>query len=722
LHQATKNPPDRLRFGPFEIDRLEGRLYKRGTPLRIENHPFQVLVALLERPDDVVTREELQQRIWGDDINVGFEDGLNTAVRKLRFALGDSADSPVFIETIPKRGYRFVAPLSPATPDLHTPSDNSIRIVKDPEQDPLEASDTPPAQEISSRLRFIVAITFVAVTIATLLLWRNLRSDRPETNTRTIQAQKLDGIHARESVALSPDGRYVAYARWDGQQSSLRMRQVANAGEVEVLAPRNTNYIGLTFSPDGDDLYFVSNNEGNPHYRSLYRMPALGGPTQKLIEDIDSPVGFSPDGRRFVFLRFRASTSTLEIRTANADGSAGDLFAQFPEYAWGCFLPQAAWSPDGRTVAVPVRGTADPAQSSLYAIDVATRRSEKIYSANGCIGHPAWVDNHTLIFSHEGSLRTVTEPVGRMTTATKPASEEIRRLTGYGGSLSEQISLSRDRKTGVATGNQSNKGLWVASPKSAFPPQPLLSGDASLSAVDELAGGRLLVTKADGSIWTTRNDGSDWQRLASVRGWALSCGQFAVVQKDDNSLVRFNADGTGESTLVRTPTKTPTCSLKGDSVFYLTPGQPQQIMRVPIAGGDPVIIAKIQDGVPVTLRVSRDGNLMAYSSYKGTTADSRFSVSVLRASDGKVIDAIADAKLGAWNFCWSPDGKGLDYISAKDQLADVWTKSLAGSGPTKLTNFGSGEINDFHWSRDGARLLVVWGPANDDVVLLRDLQ
>ena len=69
-------------------------------------------MALLERPDDIVTREELQQRIWGDGTNVSFEDGLNTAVRKLRFALGDSADAPMFIETIPKKGYRFIAPIS----------------------------------------------------------------------------------------------------------------------------------------------------------------------------------------------------------------------------------------------------------------------------------------------------------------------------------------------------------------------------------------------------------------------------------------------------------------------------------------------------------------------------------------------------------------------------------------------------------------------------------
>ncbi len=598
LQQTARNQPVRLRFGPFEIDRVEGRLYKRGVPIRIENHPYLVLVALLERPDDIVTREELQQRIWGAGTNVSFEDGLNTAVRKLRFALGDSADSPMFIETIPKKGYRFVAPLSgiddsTTPPDDATPirRDEEIGLAEDVSQNRIQDQPQIPAQDFRPEaspnrprsaaviLVFAVAVAVaVGVAVASLIFWWHERSQRLASNFSTIQARRLEGVHTRESVALSPDGRYVAYARWDGQMSSLRLRQVANAGEVEILSPRRTNYIGLTFSPDGNDLYFVSNNEGNPHYRSLYRMPALGGPTQKLIEDIDSPISFSPDGRRFVFTRFRAATLTLEVRTANADGSGEELFTQFPGYAWGCFLPRAAWSPDGRTIAVPLRGTGTPSRSSLDAVDVATRRAEEIYSGNGCIGHPAWTPGRALIFPRAGDLWMVHE---------KDRISGVRRVAGYGGRLGEQIDISRDGKTAVATGDQSSKGLWVASVQPDSPARQLISGDASLSSVDELRDGRILVTKDDSSIWTANADSSDWQRLANARGSAMVCGQFVVVREDDDSLVRFNADGTGGRTLVRGPAKTPTCSLKGGEIFYATPDQPQQVVRVPIDGGSP---------------------------------------------------------------------------------------------------------------------------------------
>jgi Tol biopolymer transport system component/DNA-binding winged helix-turn-helix (wHTH) protein len=742
------------------VDRVEERLYKRGVMLRIENHPFQVLIALLERPDDIVTREELQQRIWGDGTNVSFEDGLNTAVRKLRFALGDSADAPLFIETIPKKGYRFVAPLSSNPSDANadlpgrmdsldpTGSDEGeeIHLVEVSNQTSNPASIQAPNQNLtptptrhfpeiadSNQPRFAgmgLALVFVVLLLAAaaivgLTFWRGGRSQQLATSASTIQARKLDGVHTRESVALSPDGRYVAYARMEGQMSSLHLRQVANAGDVEILTPRKTNYVGLTFSPDGNDLYFVRNNEGNPHYRSLYRMPALGGPTQKLIEDIDSPVSFSPDGRRFIFARFRAATSTLELRTANADGSSEELFTQLSGYTWGCFLPRAAWSPDGRTIAIPFRSALTPGRSSLYAVDAATRKVEEVYSGSGCIGHPAWTPDKTLIFAHEGELWMVPEMKARETkVGEKNQSGGIRRLVGYSGSLGEQIDLSRDGKTAVATGDQSSKGLWVVPVvlHSVTPAKQLISGDASLSSVDEMIDGRVLVTKSDSSIWTTKADSSDWQRLANVRGLAMVCGQFVVVWTDDDSLVRFKADGTGGNTLVHGPVKTPTCSLKGDAVFYATQDQPQQVMRVPLDGGSPVSIAKVLEGVLETLRISPDGNFLAYTSYIGSKPNTRFSVSVLRTSDGGLVNTIADAKIGAWDFCWSPNGKGLDYVSAEDGWTDVWEKPLAGGEPRRLTNFGSGETSDFRWSRDGKRLLVVWGPTSDDVVLLGGLQ
>jgi DNA-binding winged helix-turn-helix (wHTH) protein len=112
----------RLRFGQFEVDLLEGKLFHRGAPVRIENQPFQILVALLERPGEIVEREELRNRLWPSGTYVDFDEGVNTAISKLRYALRDSSESPVFVETVPRRGYRFFAPISDVTTIEATPA------------------------------------------------------------------------------------------------------------------------------------------------------------------------------------------------------------------------------------------------------------------------------------------------------------------------------------------------------------------------------------------------------------------------------------------------------------------------------------------------------------------------------------------------------------------------------------------------------------------------
>ena len=101
----------RLSFGTFELDRESGELLKRGSLLRVQEKPLQLLLLLLEHPGEIVLREDLQRRLWPNGTYVDFDKGLNTAVKKLRYALGDSPDKPVFIETIPRRGYRFIAPV-----------------------------------------------------------------------------------------------------------------------------------------------------------------------------------------------------------------------------------------------------------------------------------------------------------------------------------------------------------------------------------------------------------------------------------------------------------------------------------------------------------------------------------------------------------------------------------------------------------------------------------
>jgi len=170
--------PSVIRFGPFELDPRAGVLKKHGRRVRLQEQPLQILMALLERPGNLVTRDELQRRLWPDGTFVGFDDGLNTAVMRLRDALGDGADHPRYIETLPRRGYRFIAALAPLP---ESPTQSSTRGAV--------ADSTAALRSNDGRAAWIAGI--VAVAFLAILAWQ-LRRGQP---------QSLAPIH---SIAVLP--------------------------------------------------------------------------------------------------------------------------------------------------------------------------------------------------------------------------------------------------------------------------------------------------------------------------------------------------------------------------------------------------------------------------------------------------------------------------------------------------------------------------------------
>ncbi|HUU13420.1 MAG TPA: winged helix-turn-helix domain-containing protein [Terriglobia bacterium] len=152
-----------IRFGPFEVDPKAGEVHKDGVKIRLQVQPFQVLAMLLEHAGDIVTREELRHRIWPDDTFVDFDQGLNKAINKIREALGDSPHAPRFIETLPKRGYRFIASMER----------RSCRPESSPNapKDSLQVGDSPvPGAGVEDNKLLLRASGLTATAIITSLL------------------------------------------------------------------------------------------------------------------------------------------------------------------------------------------------------------------------------------------------------------------------------------------------------------------------------------------------------------------------------------------------------------------------------------------------------------------------------------------------------------------------------------------------------------------------
>src|SRR5712692_779390 len=158
---GTRNARRILRFGVFELDVRTGELRKHGVKLRLQGKPLQVLQALVERPGEVVTREELQRRLWPSDVFVDFDSGLNTAANRLRIALGDSADSPRYVETLNRAGYRFIAP---------------VAVVGAPVTDHEAKAIEGPSSRARRRVNVFAGIAAASVLLAMAVAWNGLRA------------------------------------------------------------------------------------------------------------------------------------------------------------------------------------------------------------------------------------------------------------------------------------------------------------------------------------------------------------------------------------------------------------------------------------------------------------------------------------------------------------------------------------------------------------------
>jgi DNA-binding winged helix-turn-helix (wHTH) protein/Tol biopolymer transport system component len=329
-----------IRFGTFEVDPHTGELRKNGLQVKLQDQPFQVLLALLEKPGGVVTREELRAKLWPADTFVDFNHGLNAAVKRLRDALGDSAENPRFIETLAKRGYRFLVPLQG---QAHTPSPAV----------PTPASPAPTAIPLAKRQGLLIGASVSLLLAGAVMGWylAHRVSPKPQPTEQRLTANSPD-IPVRWA-GLSPDGKYLGY--WD--RTGLFVKMIAT-GETHALnLPSDftvrpgswfvdSRYQQVTYAgwfPDSSDL-LITYHASAGRQESIWIVSVLGGNPKKLIEDGEARA-VSPDGSQIAFVRGAELPQALWVmhvdgsQTRKLVGQSGDIIAQ------------VAWSPDNQKLA-----------------------------------------------------------------------------------------------------------------------------------------------------------------------------------------------------------------------------------------------------------------------------------------------------------------------------------------------------------------------------------
>jgi Tol biopolymer transport system component/DNA-binding winged helix-turn-helix (wHTH) protein len=286
--------PKRIAFDNFEVDMRSGEIRKHGIRIRLQAQPFQLLALLLVNAGEVVSREEICRDLWPADTFVDFDHSLAAAVNKIREALGDAADNPRYIETIPKRGYRFIGTIRPEPP----------LVMAVPEV--LESVEVAPAPAAKANTRSKWAIGLVALAVAAaaaiLFVWMSRKPVVSQPMT-VVPFTSYPGLETAPS--FSPDGSRIAFS-WDGGSGNGSGRPqydlyVKAIGSETLLRLTNhpSDWISSTWSPDGTQIAFhrlAADGTG------IYVVPALGGPERKLIAthapaNLAAPLSWSPDGK-----------------------------------------------------------------------------------------------------------------------------------------------------------------------------------------------------------------------------------------------------------------------------------------------------------------------------------------------------------------------------------------------------------------------------------------
>ena len=555
-----------FRFGPFELDAQCGQLRKDGVGLKLQGQPIQILEVLLEKPGQLVTREEICQRLWTSDTFVDFDHSLNTAVKKLRQTLGDEADTPRYIETLPKRGYRFIGEVNREEPKKESLDPSAVAIVA---AERIEFPQ-PVKKKRPLRWRWIAAIAAVAL-LAVAAYWFT----QPPPQPRIVGAHVLTNtgnIKDLESRPLADRGSvYFREQKTSGEQMTVGwvlLSVPATGGEVSA-GPAVNGFL-TDISRDGSQLLSQMLDPKRNHWDIWTQSPSAGAP-RLIVKDAYSPI-WTSDGRGILFFR----NDDKHLYRANADGTAVERLAAVHQ-VWYPHL-----SPDG----LRIRFTGDYPTFTLWQIGTGGRDLRQLLGGRKDVYGGSWSPDgkHYFFSSWDGDRWSLWAVSEEHRWWKKAESSQPYPLT-FGPMSIGTPAISNDGKQLYAVAKESHGELSIYDNKSGkFVPY---LGGISACYVDFSRDGQWIayVSYPEGTLWRSRIDGSERRQLtvpplAVIKPRWSPDGKLIVFmdlsngdrrQMTDDSPTRIyviSADGGGPELLLAGHLYDPTWSPDGKSIAY----------------------------------------------------------------------------------------------------------------------------------------------------------
>src|SRR5215469_10318963 len=684
-----------LRFVPFELSERDGELRKNGVRIKLQEQPFRVLVELLANAGTLVTREELQQKLWPADTFVDFDVGLNSAIRKIRQALGDDADHPRYIETAAKRGYRFLAPVNRTTGDAEvnseSPATPSASVPAPPLQRETQTGEpSTPQKEYFRWYLFLVALAVVTVAVIIVLRFK-LRPPQPAIEKRITTNSPEAPVRW---AVISPDGKYLAYAG----PSEMYVRQL-DTGEVRRLAvPKEFNDPRpLSWFPDSTDLVFVEWSEGNEHARSIWRLSILGGSPQKLMDDAWDPT-VSPNGSRIAFQRDRG-VWIMDSNGANARRIVNAAEGLDPAYV-ARVLPTVVWSPTGERIAyiqIDLGPTLDSTRSSIWSRDSSGGDPQLVMAGAGLRSAIYWAADGRIIYSfHEDENDyTATDSLWaiKVDPHTGKPDGSPRRLSKGLGHI-EGLTASADGKRAAFLRSNVTAQVFIAEFDKN---KQRLSAPYRLT-LDENWNYPFAWTPDSNSVLFASNRNGTWkifkQSLDQATAEPIAEGQSVI-------LPRLSADGSE------------VLYIEGYRPF--NPSGPVSIMRKNMAGGAPQEV--LRQNAIYNIQCARIPSKLCLFSTQvaGTTTFFSFDP-----ENGKANEVARMTETGQdfANWSLSPDASLLAIVKGREHEGRIRFMSLPGGVVREVVLKDWPRLSTVDWSADGKGLLMSSTTSNSTPVLL----